>query len=91
MIQVVLEARSAGTHLVFCAGTAPNQPQMRSNVNSAAWQIGTSATMLEVAQKERPSAKALFSVVSQQTGLETPEEFSDKYLRIEAMVRAPRP
>ena len=68
-------------------------PQMRSNINSAAWQIGTSATMLEVAQKERPSAKALFSVVSQQTGLETPEEFSDKYLRIEAMVRpshAPR-
>ena len=41
--------------------------------------------MLDAAQRSAPSAMSVFRVVSQQTGIESPEEFVEKFSSIESM------
>lgn len=62
-----------------------DEEKMRNKVHGAAWQMGTNTALLEATAAVRPDAKAVFAVVQQQTGVESPEEFADKYASVEAM------
>lgn len=64
--------------------TKRTEQEMRANVTTKAWTMGANQGMLEAAEQGRPSAKTVFQVVSQQTGIETPEEFVDKFASIES-------
>ena len=81
-VRSVAEATPQGLHSPTIA------LQLRQNVNTTQWQMSTNSAILENEQKSQPSPKAVFDVVASQTAIESPEDFADKFLQIEAMVRA---